>query len=193
MQEALRGFSGYSKAPSYGAPAFDFAFGAGKMAEAEQVQQNVEEAGARVKIAGNRTYVYQDNIWMDTAYDPQLMAPVKIHFLSDDYFRLAETRPDATAGMALGAHVILVIDGKAYEIVDQNADQNPVLPTPLAVKETPLPTTETTPLPTHAVPTIPGKEPISNMDLGIAIVSGMVLVIIGAVALAFWRWKRTSK
>lgn len=193
VQEALRGFQATSKAPSYGAPAFDFAFGAGKMAEAEQVQQNVEEAGSRVKIAGNRTYVYQDNIWMDTAYDPQLMAPVKIHFLSDDYFRLAETRPDATAGMALGAHVILVIDGKAYEIVDQNADQNPVLPTPLAVKETPLPTTETTPLPTHAVPTIPGKEPESNMDLGIAIVSGMVLVIIGAVALAFWRWKRTSK
>lgn len=69
-----------------------------------------------IRIAAGRTFVYTQNGWTDTTYDPQTMTPVELVFLSDEYFRTAQSRPDLAAAFALGEQVIVVSDGKAYRV-----------------------------------------------------------------------------
>jgi hypothetical protein len=47
------------------------------------------------------------------------MQTVKVVFLSDDYFKLAQARADLAAAFALGTRVIAIVDGTAYEVVDE--------------------------------------------------------------------------
>ena len=48
------------------------------------------------------------------------MPTVDVPFLSEDYFALAASRPDVGAALALGARVIVIVDGAAYETVGQD-------------------------------------------------------------------------
>jgi hypothetical protein len=47
------------------------------------------------------------------------MTPQQIVFLSDEYFDLLDEHPEIGAFLALGDHIILVIDGEAYEILPE--------------------------------------------------------------------------
>ncbi len=77
-------------------------------------------AAQTVRTVDSRTFVLNNNIWMDTAYDPDTMKTQKVAFLSPDYFKLAQSRQDVGAALALGERVIVVVDGKAYEVVGEN-------------------------------------------------------------------------
>ena len=116
--------------PAVGAPAAEKAelegelrgadFGGGVMPE---------EAAQVVRYVGNKTFLLQDGIWMDTAFDPSQMTTTKIGFGSDDYFDLLAARPEWGAYFALGERVIFVAEGTAYQVVEGEGGPVQVVPT----------------------------------------------------------------
>lgn len=117
---------------------------------------------------------------MDTTYDPKQMTPVKVPFLSEDYFKLAQSRPDAAAALAQGERVIVVVDGKAYEVVEASA----VSPG-ITLPATPAPA-PTLPAPTISAPRIdPGTgQPVPNLQGEPSTAVWIVLgVVVGALGL----------
>jgi Ca-activated chloride channel family protein len=145
----------------------------GAMAGAESVQAPPAEAANVVRVVGSHTFVFTNNTWTDTAYDPDRMQTVKVPFLSEDYFSLAQASAEVGAAFALGERVIVLSDGVAYEVVGADEPAPPVeLPatqvpapndvdpvaTPIAVSqaETPASPTET---PANSI--LPTRQPAS--------------------------------
>jgi hypothetical protein len=123
-----------SPAPATGGQAFGRAAAESDMGSAEVPLAPSGEAMDIVRIAGSRTFRLLDGVWTDTAFDPAKMSAVAVPFLSDDYFRLASSRPDISAAMALGMRVIVIADGVAYEIVGEDEPGDDV-PLPSDVEE----------------------------------------------------------
>jgi Ca-activated chloride channel family protein len=68
---------------------------------------------------GDRAFVLRDGTWIDTQYTPGKAgapAPTAITFGSDEYFTFLTAHPDLAEALALGQHVIIVVNGTAYEI-----------------------------------------------------------------------------
>jgi Ca-activated chloride channel homolog len=120
-EEQFKMLQSAPEAATYGQDAVQRAVEQGDLAGAESVAAAPLENAAQVRIAGTRTYVNQDGIWVDTAYDPQLDQTIKVAFLSEDYFRLARTFPELAAAFALGERVIAFADGIPYEVVQEEA------------------------------------------------------------------------
>ena len=74
-----------------------------------------------VKYAGDKTFVYHDDVWTDTAFDPESMEPIPVSFGGDDYFALVATHPEWGRYLALGDHMIVILEGNAYEIREGDA------------------------------------------------------------------------
>ena len=72
-----------------------------------------------VRYAADRTFVWRDNMWIDTLYDADQMTPTEVTFLSDTYFDLLDLDPAVGEFLALGEHVLFVWDGTAYEVVPE--------------------------------------------------------------------------
>lgn len=73
--------------------------------------------GNQIKVVGSRTYVNQGGVWIDTAIDPSKVTPVKIVFLSSEYFTFLASHPGLAKALALGDHLMVIADGTVYEIV----------------------------------------------------------------------------
>ncbi|MGC9334356.1 MAG: hypothetical protein ACP5JJ_09430, partial [Anaerolineae bacterium] len=65
---------------------------------------------------GDKTFVLNAGVWTDTTFDPDRLEAVAVSFGSDDYFALIAARPEWGRYFALGDHVIVVLDGTAYEV-----------------------------------------------------------------------------
>ena len=119
------------------------------------VPGKIENMG-QVRIVGPRTFVFKGNTWVDTAFDPESTQTVKVAFLSEDYFRLAQARPELAAAFALGEKVIAVSDGVSYEVVEKDESVTDIEIAPLAtpgtfpIVNTPVPQSHPTPLPVSA-------------------------------------------
>ena len=74
-----------------------------------------------VRYVGDKTFVLHNDVWTDTAYDPDKMTTVPVSFGSDDYFALIAARPEWGRYLALGDHVIAVLEGTAYEVREGEA------------------------------------------------------------------------
>jgi Ca-activated chloride channel family protein len=74
-----------------------------------------------VKYVGDKTFVLHEGVWTDTTFDPDRMEAVPLSFGGDDYFALIAARPEWGRYFALGDHVIVVLDGTAYEIREGEA------------------------------------------------------------------------
>jgi Ca-activated chloride channel family protein len=105
-------------APASGQDAVEQAADQGALSAAEAPAALDQQSAGRVRIVGPRTFILSDGVWVDTAYDPIKMQTQKVAFLSEDYFTLAEARPDLAAAFALGKRVIALSEGVAYEIVE---------------------------------------------------------------------------
>ncbi len=145
-----------SMAPS-GEGAFNRAAQEGAMQSAEVAPDAAETGQGMIRVAGQRTFLLSDGVWTDTAFDGQRMKPEVVPFLSEAYFKLAESQADVGAALALGEKVIVVVDGKAYQVGEagQTATREPArdeTPTPRAGPSvTPLPqNTPEVPTPTDA-------------------------------------------
>ena len=74
-----------------------------------------------IKYVGDKTFVLHEGIWTDTAFDPDKMETVPVSFGSDDYFALIAARPEWGRYFAIGEHVIVVLEGTAYEVREGDA------------------------------------------------------------------------
>ncbi|MBU2611390.1 MAG: hypothetical protein KJ606_10675, partial [Chloroflexi bacterium] len=81
------------------------------------------------------------------------MQTTKVAFISDDYFALADSRPELAAAFALGLRVIALSDSVAYEVVDSDTPTAPVQIPPTLTPESP--TTPSSDTPTPAYPAFP--------------------------------------
>jgi Ca-activated chloride channel family protein len=95
-----------------------------------------------VQYVGDKTFVLQNGVWTDTTFDPDKMVPVPVSFGSDDYFALIAARPDWGRYFALGDHVLVVLEGTAYEVRQGEA---PAIEAPAPTAPVDVPTAEPTP------------------------------------------------
>lgn len=86
----------------------------GELSQAE-IAPTLSQEYTDVKATWSRMFVLRDGIWLDSAYDPDVET-IKVGFLSDEYFQLVNYRADVAAALALGDHIILLVNGTAYEI-----------------------------------------------------------------------------
>jgi cell division septation protein DedD len=116
-----------------------------------------------VKYVGDKTFVLTDGVWTDTTFDPDRMQAVPVSFGSDDYFALVTARPEWGRYLALGDHLVVVLDGKAYEVREGEAPpvEAPTAgPTPVeAPAAGPTPVEAPTAGPTPAAEPTPVAEP----------------------------------
>ncbi|MBW1888209.1 MAG: VWA domain-containing protein, partial [Deltaproteobacteria bacterium] len=112
--------------PTYGRDAVEKSAAQGEMEGADVVAAPMVEASNVVRVIGSRTFVWSHDAWVDTAFDPEIMQTVKVAFLSDDYFSLADSRLDLAAAFALGSSVIVISEGIVYEVVDSETHTDPI-------------------------------------------------------------------
>jgi len=119
-------------APASGAPAAEKAELEGELRGADSGGGGwtmTEEAAQVVRLAGSKTFLLQDGVWTDTAFDPSRMSTTRVGFGSDDYFDLLAARPEWGAYFALGERVIFLAEGTAYEVVAGEGESVDVPPT----------------------------------------------------------------
>ncbi len=126
---AADAFQDYMAAPKAvtGEEAVGRAAAESEIREAGIAPQLSNDQAEVVQFAGTRTFRWVDGIWIDTAYDPASMETLKVPFLSEDYFKLALSRPDIAAALALGSNVIVVADDRVYEIVGEDGTGDPLV------------------------------------------------------------------
>jgi hypothetical protein len=107
------------------------AFGAGAV-EKSVIQESLRGADtvsapttAEVKHVSDKAFVLHDGVWTDTLYEPDRMETARVGFGSEGYFDLLAARPEWGKYFALGQHVIVVLEGRAYEVAE--GDYEPVL------------------------------------------------------------------
>ncbi|MBI4675753.1 MAG: VWA domain-containing protein [Chloroflexi bacterium] len=89
-----------------------------------QANQEMKDANAapssgdgKVKHAGDKAFILRNGVWTDTTFVPEKMTTTKIQFGSAQYFDLLTQHPEWSKYVAVGAQVIFVVNGVAYEIV----------------------------------------------------------------------------
>ncbi len=120
--EELKLLQNAHEAPAYGRDAVEKAANQGALEEADIAVASPDVTGNIIRNIGSGTFVYANGIWQDTRYDPDKDAVQKVAFLSDDYFRLSRISPQLAAALALGNHVIVIWQGKAFEVVSSGED-----------------------------------------------------------------------
>jgi Ca-activated chloride channel family protein len=98
---------------------------------------------APVRYVGDKTFVLHEGIWTDTTFDPDRMEALPVSFGSDDYFALVTARPDWGRYFSLGSHVIVVLEGTAYEV--REGDAPPLTLPPAQPDPGPTPTAQAGP------------------------------------------------
>ena len=114
-QDAFESAKAAPMAPS-GEDAFNRAVQEGNCRRRTSLPSRVRMGRLRSSWLDSVLSSIRESTWIDTAYDAELMQPVIVPFLSDEYFELANSRADVSAALALGQNVIVVVDGKAYQV-----------------------------------------------------------------------------
>jgi Ca-activated chloride channel homolog len=185
--DTFRELQAAPSAPVFGQAAVEKAAGEGALSQADQafVFEQTGDQRQSVRILGARTFVLSDEAWIDTAYDPDSMQTQKVAFLSSDYFALANSRQDVGAALAQAERVIVVVDGRAYEIVNEDDATAPlILPEPgQAPAEIPV---ETAPI---SGPDLVDVEPVTPQQtaLPVTCLGGFFPMILASFALFFLR------
>ncbi len=167
------------------------------------------DAAGMVRVTGNRAFTQIGGVWVDTTFDADGAAPLRVAYLSDDYFALAASRPDVAAAIAVGPRVIVVVDGIGYEIVESNAvadviqlpagsaEPDPVSPSPVVVVADPQ-TQDAVPPAPEPDSTLPSADPgetettaedASSGDEGAGLLWPLLLSSALMVSIAMW-WTR---
>jgi Ca-activated chloride channel family protein len=109
-----------------GQAAVEQAAGEGQIQQADIAAAPPAELGDILRVVGSRTFRWADGIWVDTAVDLDSAQPVRVPFLSQDYFDLAQADPELGAAFALGARVMVNLNGMVYEVVGADDEGDPV-------------------------------------------------------------------
>ena len=73
-------------------------------------------AAQALRQVGDKTFLLSNGVWVDTTFDATKMAADAIAFGSERYFDLLAAHPEIGRYLALGDHVTVWVDGKAYAI-----------------------------------------------------------------------------
>ncbi len=96
--------------------------GAVQQSQANKALQDADSAPTssegKVKHVGDKAFLLQNGVWTDTTFVPEKMTTTKIAFGSAQYFDLLKQHPEWSQYAAVGAKVIFVADGVAYEITE---------------------------------------------------------------------------
>lgn len=180
--EALSQMQAMATAPASGQAAVEKAAGQGSLAQAQAPAALEASASGQVRIVGAQTFVLQDGVWVDTAYDPQSMRPTKVAFLSEDYFVLLQSHPELAGAFALGPQVIALAGGTAYQVVDSGQSVSPIqIPATLTPQVSPTSQSAAQPTPTSSSPA--GDPPVRN---GLNCLGGL-LPLLGLALILAWR------
>ena len=117
-QEVYQKFEAAADEPTYGIDAFQRAAEEGELAGSGVAATLPQNLGTQVKIVGNRTFLFEEGVWIDTLFDDQNMKIDELVYLSKEYFVMAEASPEIAAWMALGKYVIFVKGNTAYQVID---------------------------------------------------------------------------
>jgi len=151
--------------PRSGQEAVEKAAGQSDMQQAEAPAAAPAEVSSQIRVVGSRTFVLNEDVWMDTGYDPQSMAPIQVVFLSDAYFALIHDHPELAPSLALGPRVILWADGQTYEIVPASEGGEPQV-YPVTATPTPQEVSQVDPTATPQPPVVPTAVPTQPRDPG---------------------------
>ena len=176
-QEAYRQLQAQPTQAVSGQGAVQKAADQGQLQQAQQAPVVPSSSNQTVQMIASRTFILSNQVWMDTAYDPKQMITIKVAFLSEDYFKLAQSRPDVAAALAQAERVIVVVDGKAYEVVESTSTLPPVI----------LPQVITPQVHASATPAlfIPKTDPVTGQPVTAPPeeISSLVWVVISVLAL----------
>jgi hypothetical protein len=201
-------------APASGAPAVEMAEEEAQLRGADSAAPSGGgrstasggEGGRAVRHVGAKTFVLEDGVWIDTAFDPDTMTTERVEFGSETYFELLAARPGWGDYLALGERVIFVSDEAgeptAYEIGEagEGGEGWAVAPaTKVPATETPAPATptdqavepgDTEPTePTEPTSTPGGDQPLTPSS-GLC-PGAMAMSAVGLAALVVWEsWRR---
>ena len=126
LDEAARDLVEEYSGPAVGAEAVNKADAESSMRSAESYYQpeitggDFSQEGNQpiVKYIEDKTFLRQNGIWIDTAYEDDSRDTVKIGFGSEVYFDLLNSRPFWGKYLALGERLIFLDGDTAYEIVE---------------------------------------------------------------------------
>jgi len=192
-QERLAGAAYDSAAttiiPSSGEEAVEAASAAGELSDTEGVAAPTAEYRDLIRVAGSRTFRWADGAWIDTAFDPDIMDPIAVPFLSDGYFSLADADPGLAEALAVGNRVIVVWRGTAYRVVGEDDPGDPFDPGTTTTTTTTTATTVTTdPGTTIGEDPDPATAPVLPDDDGATpwwlVVAGMTTLSAGLLTIA---------
>ncbi len=184
VSEEFRALEAAPMAPSFGQDAVEKAAAEGDLVQAQAAETLSEDSRQTIRIVGPRTFVNAEGVWIDTAFDPDVMEPIQVAFLSSDYFKILEIRPELAAPFALGDRVIAFATGVPYEVVGSDESVPPLSLPDLPVSKPPVqdpsqnpdllpPATDPVdPAPTAApgaLPCLGGLLPLGLLPLGLAL------------------------
>ena len=92
-------------------------------------------------------------MWIDTTFDADHMTPIKVGFMSDDYFALIAARPEWGTYLSIGERVLVVLEGTdgellAYQVVGEaEGEKFEIPPTREPPSTQPAPTPQATAAP----------------------------------------------
>jgi Ca-activated chloride channel family protein len=79
-------------------------------------EQAAAPAVQQLRQVGDKTFLFSQNAWLDTAFDATRMQAEAVVFGSDRYFQLLGQYPEIGRYLALGDRVTLVLSGKAFAV-----------------------------------------------------------------------------
>ncbi len=83
-----------------------------KAGDASDADENVK------KIVADKTFYRQGGYWVDSEFDVDKDKPVEIVFMSEEYFSLIAKHQGINVYLAMGAKLVVKIDGASYRIVE---------------------------------------------------------------------------
>ena len=91
---------------------------AGNADKKKEMSQTKEKLDEMIRKVGSKTFYLSGGVWYDSKYKKD-MNEVKVTYLSDEYFELLNKHEGAAKYFAIAAEVVVVIEGKAYRIVEE--------------------------------------------------------------------------
>ena len=142
----------------------------------------------------DKTFVYRNEIWIDTAYEPTQQALYQIGTLSNEYALLERSLPNLRQFRRLGDHFLIVHDGWGIEVVN-GRESGPFVssetrrPAFLNVEPVNYPNALTISRPTDPptlIATHTNRDGINiNFHIGWGELAG-VIILIGLIGLGIW-------
>jgi len=164
-----------SMAPASGEGGVNYSVESQNLAESDGAYSGY--ATTSLRQVADKAFLLADGVWTDTIYEPG-SSTTQVTFGSDSYFALIAAHPEWGKFFAVGQHVIVVLDGTAYEVVAEDVPPvtvPPVTAPPAVPDATPYP--ESYPSSTEQPASFPIGWVVAGGALVIVLVAGGLILL----------------